>query len=389
MRFRAETEVSKEEMRIRAETEEMRIRAETEEMRIRAEVSKEEMRIRAETEVAKEQMRISAETTLLLKKLHLNDRLSAFIPFYNWTSLLKENITYHTDMEFAELEHLLKVAFSLQSDFRIYSLPPNALIENRERVDNETFRAILKPFVHITGENLPTLYVFSGDYSPVKLPENTSKLQKVSSRSSTSQGSLRDTVINRDAMCVFCGDTSSTLAAAHILDHHRATPQLIDSLGLMGVNDYKNAISLCVMCHRFFDGHMFCIDPMSLSLIICEAFLACSPFRERYIPLNGKRVNFPDNAFLLQNYPHYLVLKDRYDHFMTRSAERRKKNAERPYYCFDCNKRWKTEKGRIVHVCKLGHNSTTSSHVVANYSSPQKIYIEDDPDPGVDDDDIY
>ena len=105
-------------------------------------------------------------------------------------------------MEFAELEHLLKVAFSLQSDFRIYSLPPNALIENKERVANETFRTILKPFVHITGENLPTLYVFSGDNSPVKLPENTSKLQTVRSRSSTSQGSLREAVIKRDVMCV-------------------------------------------------------------------------------------------------------------------------------------------------------------------------------------------
>ena len=93
-------------------------------------------------------MRISAETTLHLKKLKLDERMSAFIPFYNWTTLVKENITYHIDMEFAELEHLLKVVFSLQSDFRIYSLPPNALIENKERVDNETFRTILKPFVH-------------------------------------------------------------------------------------------------------------------------------------------------------------------------------------------------------------------------------------------------
>lgn len=186
-------------------------------------------------------------------------------------------------------------------------------------------------------------------------------------------------------MCVFCCDISSTLAAAHILDHHRATPQLIDSLVITGVDDYRNAISLCAMCHRFYDGHMFCIDPESL--IICEAFLDCSPFSQRYTALNGKRVNVSDKAISMHHWPSHLVLKDRYDCFMTRSAERRKKNAERPYYCLDCNKRWKTEKGLIGHLCKLDHNSTTSSHVVANYSSPQKINVEDDSDPGVDDDD--
>jgi hypothetical protein len=122
---------------------------------------------------------------LELAKLQINEpssiqarkNLSISIPLYDWKTLQKENISYQANMDFAQFRHAIQVAFSLQSDFRIYSLPPNAMINDRVRVDSESFRRILEPFVNISSENLPTLYVFSSDESPTKLPEIISKPQ--------------------------------------------------------------------------------------------------------------------------------------------------------------------------------------------------------------------
>ena len=227
-----------------------------------AELKREEMTINAQTAIKKEEIR--ADLELQLAKLKLNERLSIqpgenlpiSIPLYDWKTLQKEIISYQANMDFARFRfrHAIQKAFSLHSDFRIYSLPPDAMINGRIRVDSESFRRVLEPFVNISsGESLPTLYVFDSDESPTKLPETISKPLSQYSRSSDSQGSLREMVISRDKMCIFCGDTLNTLAAAHILDLHRATPELIKSLGIIGVNDYRNAISLCQLCHRFYD----------------------------------------------------------------------------------------------------------------------------------------
>jgi len=299
--------------------------------------------------------------------------LSTSIPFYDWKTLRKENIIYQANMDFARFRHAIQVAFSLQFNFRIYSLPPNAMITDKVRVDSESFSGILEPFVNISSENLPVLYVFSSDESPTKLPEIISKPQSQCSRSSTSQDSLRTKIVNRDKMCIFCGDTSSTLAAAHILDHYRETPDLIKSLGLIDIDDYKNAISLCQLCHRFYDSHMLCVDPESLSLIVCEAFLSCSPHRKKYEPLNGSRVHISDETILINQCPNNLVLKDRYECFLSKSSERRARNKEYPYYCSECNRRWKTQRGISRHACKRDHNCTTSSHKVSNYETPSKF----------------
>ena len=104
-------------------------------------------------------------------------------------------------MDYNRFRKSIQVAFELKSDFRIYSLPPNALIENRVRVDNESFSKILKPFLDTSSrEKLLTLYVFTTDESPVKLPEKKDS-RSLTSRSSASQGSLRDAVMRRDG-CV-------------------------------------------------------------------------------------------------------------------------------------------------------------------------------------------
>ena len=357
-----------------------------EEIKAEAEVRKEEIKaeeIKAEAEVRKE------EIALQMRKLKLGEILSANIPFYDWNSLQKENIQYSTNMDYNRLRKLLQVAFELNSDFRIYSLPPNALIENRVRVDSESFNKILEPFLDTSSrEKLPTLYVFTTDESPVKLPEKKVS-RSLTSRSSASQGSLREAVMNRDGICVFCSDVSTILEAAHILDLNRATPELVSSLGLTHENDYRNAIFLCPMCHKFYDGHMLCIHPDSLSLIVCEAFLSCSPHRQKYSPLNGKRVNVSDETISKNHWPSALVLKDRYDLFLSKSTERRTKNSMTPHYCIECNKRWKTLKGIKDHVCRLDHNSTTSSYTVGNYLTPVKDDSTEDLDQGVDDNELY
>jgi hypothetical protein len=351
-------------------------------MSVSADLKREELRVHLESE------KIRADFELQRARIEPYDAMSTSIPLYDWKTLHKERITYRAGMEFALFQHAVKVAFSLQSDFRIYSLPPNALIHNKIRVDSESFHRILGPFVRISHEALPVLYVFSDDESPTKLPEVVDKALSRNSRSSTSQGSLRTTVVNRDKMCIFCGDDKSNLAAAHILDHHRETPELIKSLGLMEIDDYRNAISLCQTCHRFYDSHMLCVHPESLSLIVCNAFLSCSPHREKYEPLNGSRLRISDEAMSMNQYPNELVLKDRYECFLRKSEERRTRNLLYPYYCPYCNRRWKSLRGMNNHTstCRNDHNCTTSSHKVGNYETPSKISASETCDHGVEDD---
>ena len=384
--IKAEAEVRKEEIKAEVRKEEIKaeeIMAEVRKEEIKAEVRKEEIKAEAEAEVRKE------EIALQMRKLKLGEILLANIPFYDWNSLQKENIQYSTNMDYNRLRKLLQVAFELNSDFRIYSLPPNALIENRVRVDSESFNKILEPFLDTSSrEKLPTLYVFTTDESPVKLPEKKVS-RSLTSRSSASQGSLREAVMNRDGICVFCSDVSTILEAAPILDLNRATPELVSSLGLTHENDYRNAIFLCPMCHKFYDGHMLCIHPDSLSLIVCEAFLSCSPHRQKYSPLNGKRVNVSDETISKNHWPSALVLQDRYALFLSKSTERRTKNSMTPHYCIECNKRWKTLKGIKDHVCRLDHNSSTSSYTVGNYLTPVKDDSTEDLDQGVDDNELY
>lgn len=148
-------------------------------------------------------------------------------------------------------------------------------------------------------------------------------------------------MLTRDRVCVFCGKGDVLLEAAHIVDHHRARDDLLASLELLGVDDYRNAVALCHECHRFFDSHMMCIEPDSMSLLVCDAFLACSPYRDAYAPLNG-RIIVPSSRW-----PPKEVLMDRYQIFLQMSNTRRENN-------------------------KRNHFTRTSRHATRYYESPAK-----------------
>jgi len=74
---------------------------------------------------------------------------------------------------------------------------------------------------------------------------------------------------------------------------------------------------------------------------------------------------------------------------LSKSIARRIENSMTPYYCIECNKRWKTSKGIKDHVCRLDHNLTTSSHTVGNYLTPMKDDSIEDLVQGVDDNELY
>jgi len=325
-----------EEARLEMKKEETRLRKEEIQLEMKKEETQLEMK-KEETMLKKEEIQLEMkkmEFRLKLGSEKESSSLSASIPVLEWSQLEKIYITYQTGMSFDQFQRLIEIAFGIERKFRIYSLPPAALIEDRERLDNESFHKILKPFVSTEGK-IPTIYVFLDDFSPEKLPAKMVEKKSLYSRSSTSQDSLRKMVIKRDKTCVFCEECSTTLEAAHIIDHHRADSDTIDSVDLYGVDELRNAIALCTTCHRFYDGQMLCIHPDSLTLIVCEAFIACSPLKEKYIPLNNRKIFENANSTQL---PTALVLENRYKYFLEKSKERRKKNSEFPYYCWECNK---------------------------------------------------
>ena len=346
------------------------MKLETMKLSIEAEVRKEQ--IKAEAEVKKEQIKAEVRKEEILRGF-----VQSSVPIFDWVTLKKEQVAYSRSMTFDQFQHSIKVAFAgtdIHPTFRVYSLPQGAMIDDRKRVDSATFHEHLQPFVDSAhGGTLPTLYIFNSDESPTKLPETAvTEVKSRSSRNSTSQDTVRSFIISRDGECVFCGSSDSILDAAHILDHHRATPDLIKSLGLAGVDDYRNVISLCKMCHSFFDGQMLCINPDDSTVIVCEAFLACSPHREKYRSLNGMKVRVQESTIAKQHWPADAVLRDRFKVFLAMSELRRERNEKYPYYCLACNQRWKTIRTLDSHICKLNHFGTASAHVVRHYQTPER-----------------
>jgi hypothetical protein len=346
-----------------------------------AEVRKEEIKAeakvkKAEAEVKKEEIKAEVRKEEIRRGF-----VQSSVPIFDWVTLQKEQVAYSLSMTFDQFKHNVKVAFAgtdIHPTFRLYSLPQGAMIDDRKRVDSATFHEHLQPFVNSAhGGTLPTLYVFNSDESLTKLPETAvTEVKSRSSRNSTSQDTVRSYIISRDGECVFCGSSDCILDAAHILDHHRATPDLIKSLGLAGVDDYRNVISLCKMCHSFFDGQMLCINPDDSTVIVCDAFLACSPHREKYRSLNGLKVRVQESTIAKQHWPADAVLRDRFKVFLATSELRRERNEKYPYYCIGCNQRWKTIRPMTSHTCKLDHVGKASAHAGKHYQTPEKGSVE-------------
>lgn len=89
---------------------------------------------------------------------------------------------------------------------------------------------------------------------------------------------------------------------------------------------------MCKLCHKAYDHNMLCIKPEDDSIVICDAFLVCSPHKADFAPLNGKAVRKPVQAHKLLVWPLKAVFEDRYKNFCEQVELRRENNGKYPYY---------------------------------------------------------
>ena len=225
------------------------------------------------------------------------------------------------------------------NDFRLYTLP----VESEE----------LDEKLRLTAENFPdfveqkfsarrprrTLYVSSStDSTPKKLrtprltTSNISTLSGDSQESSSGDSKSNFSKMSRNAIrcknrdkftCRICqlnaNDSiaqTSELQAAHIygIEELQSMPEEtrmsdLEEMQLYGINHPINLITLCTVCHRYFDKQRIGIDPESKSWII-TASIANNPSQTglSYEAFHGKTAGF-------DAIPSFALLAHRYERF--------------------------------------------------------------------------
>lgn len=106
--------------------------------------------------------------------------------------------------------------------------------------------------------------------------------------------------------------------------------------------------------------------------MITEAFLACSPYKDDFSPLQGKLVRKPVQPHKLLLWPPKALLVDRYENFCKENEKRRLRNEAYPEFCILCCKRWKTIVGKENHSCK-DLNTKATQRNINHYETPKKI----------------
>jgi hypothetical protein len=206
----------------------------------------------------------------------------------------------------------------------VYCLLPSDFedISKRIKVTDTNFADIMARFNSNPDEVKPILYTWSDPinesglrYSPDKPPVKADRHElgvdleeKINSKSSASTRSHSSTQTCRRAdgnKCVFCGyDVVDGLEVAHFFEvgdlkgrwDSAENEEKLASVKLLNPNDMVNLMTLCYMCHKYFDKKgkfKLGLNP-NLSLEVVESFrkVATPVPGQIYGSLHGKRIIF-------------------------------------------------------------------------------------------------
>eukprot|EP01036_Dinobryon_divergens_P026734 gene26734-35414_t len=227
------------------------------------------------------------------------------------------------------------------SDFRLYTLPVDSEdLDEKLRLTAENFPDFVEQKFSFSSSRKPrrTLYVSSTDSTPKKPPmsrlttSNLSTLSGDSQKSSLGDSNSKVSRNSRNAIrcknrdkftCRICqlntNDSiakTSELHAAYIyeIEELQSMPKetrisLLEEMQLYDINHPINLITLCTVCHRYFDKQQIGIDPESKSWII-TASIANNPSQTgfKYEAFHGKTAGF-------DAIPSFALLAHRYERF--------------------------------------------------------------------------
>eukprot|EP01036_Dinobryon_divergens_P031820 gene31820-41296_t len=203
------------------------------------------------------------------------------LPIYHWDRCVERLILIDDTINgIAPLALKIRAAFREElygKDFRFYSMPADfSDVNDRVRIQSWGEMSIFfSSYLSLSdkGKAPPLLYIFDEDSSPAKLPARLPQEDRYQSESSSNSSSnyscssngSRTASINchrrDDNTCVFCGyfdsssrDTAHLFEVKHsrILDDESLYKTLGD-LQIDNINALSNLLSLCKLCHQYFD----------------------------------------------------------------------------------------------------------------------------------------
>jgi len=266
---------------------------------------------------------------------------------------------------------------------RVYYLTKEENWGDRNRIEND--EDLLEYLKIASNDKTSRIMVSSEDTSPTKAPAPAEDVSAITSGGSsrvrgTVQLHFSGCVRSRDnSKCLFCG-LSEGLEAAHVFDVWRQesiNPNGLRKLGLNGIYETKNGITLCKGCHCVFDALLCCIDVCAhgrggqreMKILVAEAILHSETHKAKWTNLNGKSINFASEDF-----PTDALLNFRKNKFQEYAKKRRARAIEFPETCLNCGERLKD-------VSKLAKHMKTKRCIVSaimatanlkNLSTPKK-----------------
>jgi hypothetical protein len=213
-------------------------------------------------------------------------------------------------------------------------------------------KAIPELLFHI--QNSPTASPDNAEKRHLKNEKLDEKLTSIGSSVSSRSNKFSPMVMKRDdRTCVFCGERTSRLEAAHLFEHRenndieddQELDELLKHLSIYDVDDVRNGLCLCFRCHDGFDADMICIHPDNLTIVVAECLVQSEYFSAHFGELVGRQIA-PTDVSMWRNYE---LLSRRYHRYEEATNRRHQMIIDNPFCCERCNFRCLTASGLNKH----------------------------------------
>jgi hypothetical protein len=152
---------------------------------------------------------------------------------------------------------------------------------------------------------------------------------------------------------VFCGDRTSRLEAAHLFEHRENSDiendqeldQLLQQFSILDVDDHRNGLCLCFLCHDGFDADMICIHPDNLTVVVAQCLVQSEYFSTHFGELADRQIVPTDES----TWPTHELLLHRFQRYEDATKRRNQMIIDNPFCCGRCNFRCLTAGGLKRH----------------------------------------
>jgi hypothetical protein len=197
-----------------------------------------------------------------------------------------------------------------------------------------------------------------------------------SSSSSSSRGSVQihfaHAVCQRDGYsCIVCNN--KCVEAAHVVPVGGKRAAEAKRIELLNVYDTNNGITLCTICHDYFDNGLWCID-IEGDGDYCDKLIvsvALSSNDADWKMRNGALVRLPSST-LRHYWPTSIILSVQHKFFQAQQESRKDMRLNKPVGCHNCGLRFVSRSTAFhKHISKCNVQKYPS----ANFHTPIKLDV--------------